>query len=102
MRNCKVLSNAEKKRPPAAGIGRRKGVPNRISGDVRRMIEGALHEAGGQAYLTRQATENPVAFLSLLGKILPREVKAEVAATNVVPDLTPEHQRAIAEAILRR
>jgi hypothetical protein len=38
------------------------------------MILGALNEAGGQKYLARQAKENPSAFLTLLGKILPMQV----------------------------
>ena len=37
------------------------------------MILGALDDAGGQAYLTEQARENPVAFMALLARLLPRE-----------------------------
>jgi hypothetical protein len=43
------------------------------------MIEGALTDAGGRAYLARQADENPSAFLSLLGKVLPRNVNADLS-----------------------
>ena len=39
--------------------GREKGTPNKISGALREMILGALDDAGGQAYLMRQAQENP-------------------------------------------
>jgi hypothetical protein len=39
------------------------------------MIVGALNEAGGQAYLLEQARTNPQAFLGLVGKLLPSEVK---------------------------
>ena len=35
------------------------------------MILGALAAEGGQSYLERQARENRVAFLTLVGKILP-------------------------------
>ena len=63
---------------------------------------GALDELGGQDYLVTQARENPVAFLSLVGKILPKEIKADVAATHVIRNLTPEQQRGIAEAVLNR
>jgi hypothetical protein len=38
------------------------------------MIEAALTAKGGQEYLEKQADENPVAFLTLVGKILPREM----------------------------
>ena len=34
----------------------------------------ALNTKGGQAYLERQADENPVAFMALLAKILPHRV----------------------------
>ena len=51
--------------------GRRKGTPNKLTSDLREMILGALTEAGGLAYLVTQAKENPRAFLTLLGKLLP-------------------------------
>lgn len=35
------------------------------------MILTALNNAGGEAYLQRQADENPTAFLTLVGKVLP-------------------------------
>lgn len=63
-----------KRKPPAAGIGRKKGVPNKITGDVRAMILGALQDVGGQAYLAQQATENPQAFMALVGRTLPKDL----------------------------
>ena len=39
------------------------------------MILGALDEAGGQAYLAQQARQNPTAFMTLLGKVLPQQVE---------------------------
>lgn len=56
-----------------AGKGRRKGVPNKITAGVREMILGALDDAGGQNYLVQQAHQNPAAFMTLLGKVLPKE-----------------------------
>ena len=41
------------------------------------MILGALDDAGGQAYLERQAEENPTAFLTLLGKVLPTTLSGD-------------------------
>jgi hypothetical protein len=41
------------------------------------MILGALDEAGGQDYLMKQAIENPNAFMTLIGKVLPMQVKNE-------------------------
>ena len=68
------------RRPPNAGKGRKKGVPNKVTADLRTMILGALEDAGGQAYLRTQARENPQAFLTLVGRTLPKEIKAELGA----------------------
>jgi hypothetical protein len=38
------------------------------------MILGALSAVGGQRYLEEQATANPVAFMTLLGKVLPMQL----------------------------
>lgn len=59
--------------PPNAGKGRKAGVPNRIGAEVKTMILRALNEVGGEAYLVEQAKNNPTAFMTLLGRILPRE-----------------------------
>jgi hypothetical protein len=54
--------------------GRVKGTPNKVSSDVKGMILGALHDVGGSDYLRRQAEENPVAFMTLVGKVLPMQL----------------------------
>lgn len=64
-----------------AGKGRPKGVPNKINRALKDMILGALEDAGGQDYLTRQAAENPSAFMTLIGKVLPQDINAAVTAT---------------------
>ena len=55
--------------------GRVKGTPNKITADLKRAILEAAEAAGGEGgtagYLTRQADENPAAFMTLLGKVLP-------------------------------
>lgn len=70
--------------------GRAKGTPNKISGDLRSMILGALQGVGGTEYLQAQATENPAAFLSLLGKTVPKELSATGAITILVTTGVPE------------
>lgn len=57
--------------------GRKKGVPNKVNADLRAMIEGALHDAGGRKYLAAQAKESPSAFITLIGRLLPKDVKVE-------------------------
>ena len=64
--------------------GRQKGTPNKFTASVRDAVEAAFNAAGGAEYLARQADENPVAFMSLLGKVLPREITAEVKADVAV------------------
>jgi hypothetical protein len=51
--------------------GRAKGTPNKTTKALKEMILGALDQAGGEAYLLQQAQENPNAFLTLVGKVLP-------------------------------
>lgn len=61
----------------AKGRGRPKGATNKLSRALKDMILEALDNAGGTAYLVEQSEKNPTAFLTLVGKVLPMEVKAE-------------------------
>ncbi len=65
-------------KPPNAGKGRIKGVPNKTTALLKDAILRAAEAAGGGdglvGYLTTQATENPAPFLALLGKVLPMQV----------------------------
>jgi hypothetical protein len=54
--------------------GRNRGTPNKLTADVKAMILVALSKAGGVKYLVKQAAENPTAFMSLVGKVLPLQV----------------------------
>lgn len=64
--------------PPAAGMGRVKGSKNKYTVAIKSMVEEALSKAGGVDYLVRQAEENPVAFMGLVGKLMPKNVTADV------------------------
>lgn len=64
------------------GKGRPKGTPNKTTKALKDMILGALSDVGGQSYLARQAEENPVAFLTLVGKVLPHELKADLEGSG--------------------
>jgi hypothetical protein len=59
-------------RPPAAGKGRPKGARNKLTRNVKEMILGALSDVGGQNWLVKQATLNPMAFMRLRIKRPPR------------------------------
>jgi hypothetical protein len=65
--------------------GRVAGTSNRITRELKEMILTALDESGGVDYLVRQAEQNPVAFLTLLGKVLPLQTKSESSGrpTNI-------------------
>ncbi len=69
--------------------GRVKGVPNKVSGTLKDMILQALANAGGVEYLQKHADASPTAFLTLVGRVLPMQVKEggdepKVPATTVV------------------
>jgi hypothetical protein len=70
--------------PP--GPGRPKGVPNKLTGDIREMIRSALEGAGGLSYLIAQAHANPSAFLSLVGKIVPAEMHVRTSVLDSLSD----------------
>ena len=71
-----------------SGQGRPKGTPNRINRDLREMILGALSDAGGAAYLARQAETSPAAFLALLGRILPLQMTGEGGGAATIQIVT--------------
>lgn len=73
----KVTKSVSKRKPPAKG-GSRKGIPNKMTAELKGMILMALDEAGGVKYLVKQANQrNPAAFMALLGKVLPMTVAGD-------------------------
>lgn len=78
------MSGFQKGQPRPANAGRKKGTENKVTSDIKAMIVGALAAKGGQAYLERQADENPVAFMGLLGKVLPMQVTGENGGALVI------------------
>lgn len=84
--------------------GRKPGTPNKLQKGVRESILSVAERLGGEDRLlewTQEDSKNEDVFWSnMYMKTLPREIKAEIAATHVISNLTPEQQRGIAEAIL--
>ena len=66
--------NTGGKRP---GAGRPKGSLDKGGKLIREMVAEALDRVGGVDYLSRQAAEKPVAFMALLGKVLPVQVTGD-------------------------
>jgi len=71
------------------GPGRKPGVPNKVTRELKEMILAALDNAGGEKYLAQQAIENPTAFMTLVGKVLPLTVNANVKATVALVQALP-------------
>ena len=87
-------------RPPG---GSRKGIPNRITADVRTMILAALDRVGGEDYLVQQAHDNPRAFLSLLGRLIPTQMTGpDDKELFPVSEMTTAEQEARILALLMR
>jgi len=63
------------------GKGRRKGVPNKTTALLKDAILTAAEQAGDKdglvGYLKKQAEEEPVSFMSLLGKVLPMQIQGD-------------------------
>lgn len=62
------------KKPPNSG--RKRGISkNKLTTALKDCILGALSDVGGRAYLAEQAAKNPTAFMALIGRVLPLQVK---------------------------
>jgi hypothetical protein len=77
------LKNNEEKHQPRKiggkrpGAGRKKGVPNKLTANVKAYIMAAFADAGGKDYLVKVAKTDPRTFCMLLGKILPTQLAGD-------------------------
>ena len=75
------------------GAGRPRGVPNKLNATIKEMVLGALNDVGGQRYLAERALDQPVAFMGLLGRVLPLQIAGDpngapiMIITGVIRDL---------------
>lgn len=74
MTDSKLEPVAGKRRPPNAGKGRPKGVPNKTTRAVKEALWAAYEDIGGGAKLKEWAEANPTEFFKLWGRMLPTEV----------------------------
>lgn len=77
--------------PVNAGKGRKKGVPNKFGKALKDMILESLAELGGTAFLVKQGTSNPTAYLALVGRVLPLQVKQGGADPVMPKGVVHEH-----------
>jgi len=90
------------------GAGRKKGVPNKLTADVKAAIMQAFCEAGGAEYQRKISKSHPQVFCTLLGKILPAQTQISGDPSNPLtinriefvlikpPQYTPPKERDIA------
>ena len=78
------------------GRGRPKGIPNKMTTTVRLAIEQAFHGAGGVDYLVALAKKDPRAFVTLLVRIIPQEVRVDGQINHSI--FTPDQLRRMADA----
>lgn len=57
--------------------GKPKGAITHLNRGIKEMIVGALARGGGEDWLLTQMEANPVAFMGLVGKVLPMQVTGE-------------------------
>jgi hypothetical protein len=77
------------------GAGRPKGSENKATKELKDMILGALNDAGGQEYLRQRAIDTPGPFLALVGKILPKDINANVEGGITITSI----KRTIVDAV---
>lgn len=65
--------------PPSAGKGRQKGSKNKTTVLLKEAIEESFANVGGAEYLTAMAVQEPKAYLTLLAKVLPAKIEADVS-----------------------
>jgi len=77
--STKQVPAVAKKKPPAAGKGRKLGSVNKFTKEIKDMISQALHNVGGVAYLEARANDpkTQAAFLGLVGKAMPLQVAGD-------------------------
>ena len=62
------------RKPPNAGKGRPKGIPNKTTAKVKEALALAFEGIGGVPTLKAWARENPTEFFKLWAKMLPQEI----------------------------
>ena len=70
------------KRP---GAGRKPGVPNKVSADLKTALRDSFGLVGGVKYLTELAKNDPRTYCTLLGKLVPTTLASD-ADNPLIPE----------------
>lgn len=91
--NCKLeYTRMPRKKgdPRDPASGRKKGTPNKTTAEVRQMIIESLSAVGGVEYLKEQAVLNPGPYMTLVGKILPKDMSIDMVGGLTIVLKKPE------------
>ena len=66
------------------GGGRKAGVPNQYTQEIKDMVRDALEMVGGTNYLALMAVTRPELFLPLVGRTLPLKLSTDPGAAVVM------------------
>lgn len=69
------------------GAGRPKGSLDKGNAAIREMIVESLNGLGGVDYLQRVAESHPAAYLSLISKVMPTQIEADVTLRTFAQEL---------------
>jgi len=81
--------------------GRKKGVPNKITTDMRAIVLEALEKLGGADWLANQAARNPKDFMAMLCKMIPKTLDKHVngnVSLSVLSEFGPPPPELLPEA----
>lgn len=80
----KQVGSTGRPKPPNAGKGRPKGVPNKVTGKAKEAIALAFEGLGGVPRLKAWADENLTEFYKLWARLIPTEVTGDGGGPVVV------------------
>lgn len=79
-------------KPPAAGKGRPKGVPNKLTRSAKEAFALAFDGIGGAEALIAWARDNPTDFYKLYARLIPTEANVSVTAQAAKPEELSDEQ----------
>ena len=87
-----VAGPTPRRKPPNAGKGRVKGVPNKTTASVKAALEEAFTRMGGVPALVKWAAEEPAEFYKIWSKLIPADMKLTAGDGTVGLTITVTHE----------